>query len=892
MKLLQSIKIFFFVVLLLVINIVGLVFVRSISNLQPAYYNQEILQEPFQEYRLSPLYSHQIVANSELPFLYVNTSPTSLKYYFTWLKEDWSLKNKSFEYLFLASKRISELSRWGRELYVTGTFVDIKSFRQFQYDARPRVWKLMFNNFNSWESTLARFMGFMDLEVNKIEQEKNIYSKIEKLGALQNFTVAFEREVATTLFKLDKNDDEKQYLQYMAQQIFDFYKDYIDKQLPPYDPRNIDYVITDITTDKNMGIYDIQIDSYDQPLPGNDGYILQYNNKDYSNFVKPNDALSPPFTYSQTLFKDILITEHSDKLTLKLPVLAINSIPVWHQRKNDEHEYVYYQDLVIKRPNQRFFLNFDYQFSVPVTFQFAMVTTSEEFDARNRKRKITHEDKFANIVFPPSSKPENFTKHIDLYNQKEDVLTRIIIISKTPLTESELQESRITLTPVFEPVINFERINYVPHKKPSISYIKTRNNQYKIQLTNTSRIQEADIVKNLGLGWTVIATNDHGISIEFWPANAITWSLIFFDFCVLFLILKRTLIAHIARHALTTTKQYISKMQAFDLLLVKNTLYNGLAKGVTFRLYILLASMANILFYIFIVKRDQNDMLPYSLVLWIIATAVYRVKSYVHFVFGLMLLVCTVAAFILQFDALSEKAAIWAYFFFAVGTMQAFIEFMLKPTHTLTLSELIDRLSSDTKLLSNFLQQVFRVIIFPIYVALKKIILDAYGPSPKTRKDKIVLSTKIGITVIIITIVMVILITVERHHTRSTFNPYITYLAPTLVYPSTVVIIKGENFGWKQQEKVRLKYVGGEILTSFWTDSKIIFTVPLHWKPGEVDIWIEKPTQWEGKIIRAKSKLQKIKVLPRGTAFTPDDDAFFQQIKKLDFEVRKINGYE
>ncbi|PIY69558.1 hypothetical protein COY90_00025, partial [Candidatus Roizmanbacteria bacterium CG_4_10_14_0_8_um_filter_39_9] len=75
-------------------------------------------------------------------------------------------------------------------------------------------------------------------------------------------------------------------------------------------------------------------------------------------------------------------------------------------------------------------------------------------------------------------------------------------------------------------------------------------------------------------------------------------------------------------------------------------------------------------------------------------------------------------------------------------------------------------------------------------------------------------------------------------------------------------------------------------------DHKIIFTVPLSWKPGPMNIWIEKPVEWNAETVIEKTKPISIKLLKVTGQFTPDDDLYFEQLKTWRKETREMNGYK
>lgn len=120
--------------------------------------------------------------------------------------------------------------------------------------------------------------------------------------------------------------------------------------------------------------------------------------------------------------------------------------------------------------------------------------------------------------------------------------------------------------------------------------------------------------------------------------------------------------------------------------------------------------------------------------------------------------------------------------------------------------------------------------------------------------------------------------------------PIIKKIEPGIVYYGTKVIIWGDKFGWRKTDKPKLFNQYGEVINPKWTDSKIIFAVPLHWKLGTVRFWIERPFNINGKKTMVKSNVVEIKLISRLDHWNADDDAYFQQFDHLDKETKRLNG--
>lgn len=123
-------------------------------------------------------------------------------------------------------------------------------------------------------------------------------------------------------------------------------------------------------------------------------------------------------------------------------------------------------------------------------------------------------------------------------------------------------------------------------------------------------------------------------------------------------------------------------------------------------------------------------------------------------------------------------------------------------------------------------------------------------------------------------------------------HPLIKVVKPSIAYYDTKVVLIGKGFGWKGKIDTKFKYQEGKIDISLWTDTKVVFTVPLHWKVGDMSIWVQKPIEWDGKNINVKSNEVKLRLISRDDGWDKDDDAYFEQLKHLDKETLRLNGYK
>ena len=198
-------------------------------------------------------------------------------------------------------------------------------------------------------------------------------------------------------------------------------------------------------------------------------------------------------------------------------------------------------------------------------------------------------------------------------------------------------------------------------------------------------------------------------------------------------------------------------------------------------------------------------------------------------------------------------------------------------------------------------------LTYLIFSSYKRIIphyLNLYTIKPKAMRSYIIKLLLVNIVLVCLILSLyevaaILTFRTNKLHEEAVLkskSPFIMKVEPTLFYHSTNGIIIGKNFGWKQNETIEMRLDDNGAMmtstTSLWTDSKIIFQVPLHWHKGSISLWVEKPISWKGKITVLKSNIIKIRLLPNSSTFTPDDDAFFEQLKHVDKEVLKLNGYK
>lgn len=198
---------------------------------------------------------------------------------------------------------------------------------------------------------------------------------------------------------------------------------------------------------------------------------------------------------------------------------------------------------------------------------------------------------------------------------------------------------------------------------------------------------------------------------------------------------------------------------------------------------------------------------------------------------------------------------------------------------------------------------IFFIVFFPqLNLFLNTVNIDIFKDllhiNYKNKKE--FLNTLVLISLSILTVLFINLIVIyinkqvnifTRWRSFTSSRPKIDKVEPKIVYYANKVVLTGNNFGWKGNISTEFYNQYGKIDIDLWTDSKVIFTVPLHWKIGIITLWVEKLIKWEGKDITAKSNMTNIKLISNIGPWDQEDDEYFNQLKNLNEETLKVNGY-
>ncbi len=206
----------------------------------------------------------------------------------------------------------------------------------------------------------------------------------------------------------------------------------------------------------------------------------------------------------------------------------------------------------------------------------------------------------------------------------------------------------------------------------------------------------------------------------------------------------------------------------------------------------------------------------------------------------------------------------------------------------------------------NYFGFIILYIFFLLYLPLANIYLSSIDfnklkcfITSHKKKSKLVIIENILFALVILLILHVSVIVSDgqirafNHHLILLSRyPQIKNVKPKIVYYGSKVILLGTGFGWGGEINTKFKNREGNIDITLWNDTKVIFSVPLHWKEGNLDIWIQKPIEWDGKKMVIKSNLVKLRLISRDDGWGKEDDEYFEQLKHLDKETLEINGYD
>jgi len=299
---------------------------------------------------------------------------------------------------------------------------------------------------------------------------------------------------------------------------------------------------------------------------------------------------------------------------------------------------------------------------------------------------------------------------------------------------------------------------------------------------------------------------------------------------------------------------------------------------------VFIAVIADVLVF----KAIHNYITLAILILWIVSNHGQRHRTSINLALALIMFTLSILQSLLGNTMSSEKSLIWMYVFFLTGLLSEF-------TYGAPLQE--PRLDFIT----HIFEQTLKTALHQLRFIVVRTVLLIFGIENSRGVYRvrlvrlflgIVISGAIALTLThTVRVTGNIIIDFQTNQLIESRRPIITNIEPRIVYHGSKAIITGKRFGWQKDGERLLKNSQATIRADYWSDTKIEFTLPLDWRVGETEIWIEKFEIIRGERTITKSDIATVKLISRLGPWDADDDAYFEQLKSLSPEVLKLNGY-
>lgn len=704
------------------------------------------------------------------------------------------------------------------------------------------------HKFIHWQALMNRYTSLMKKEIIQLANIETVEEKNAQALIIRRNLDEHYKSLMSYISDIDKPLETKQELYGFVNSahqslIAELYP--ISGQL---DPSNLQYNLNTILSQKDFGIYKFTLDYDPLSTKISRQLVVRLENQPlYDNkFIIDGSAHSLYIEApKETLVENLKMVKKSEKLYQ----FTLNNID-WRQT---------------------YLMTVDSTVSQPVKVKIENVLENKLYPANNI---ITYQ------------KIVNFPQHTA--EQAKSAYKLTVFADKPFDSQTDIN---VKLIPLFIPDVLLEKIAPLPHKPPLVTYKKINNAFYEINFTNTSNKQQQYVLSSLGYGWSIIGGQFPNFTVGYLPYFIIA-TLLTLSFTALVIVLLYQLIGkNLNYRPQWFDPQLILKLNPESLYrpikLIIKKVYRFLA-----RFQLLLHILAIILAYFYVIapKTYENFIILSFVIIWSLSI-IGHLESKISFIYGLFFIF--LCPFLLNKgnDQLAEKAAVLAFIFLCTGSIQAFVELFFKAKSFHSYPSILNNLRDQRPLYYRILY--FFIILLKVFFIFLYLLIDAiFILQPKRLHDHFSNFIKLAFIITIFSSILFTVNFINQKRNRLLINPQIVKIEPKIVYPATKVIIWGKNFGWKENEKVSLHLENSIVRTDLWTDSKIIFTVPLHWKPPqELFFWIEKPVLWEGENIITKSKMVQIKLIPIGAKFSPEDETYFEQLKSLEDETLIINGY-
>lgn len=824
----------------------------------------------------------------------ITTSPKNyLRYALIHLWENFNVISNSYTPLFLAEKRVQEMERFKNTLIYSENIKDPPW--------NPFSWKY---TFNSWQAMFHRYKN----NINKDAESLSNQLHPDLIRQRIDLVIEHHNRIRSAIFSSSLDTTKQNTLGKNIDTIIQSYLTSIIPMLSGYN--QIPYSTSEIASDREWGIYEINQDRLDS-----------------KSIRRSYIQIAPPDTKKQTIqFTKTPLQSFKPNWTAKI-------IP--NQENTKIPKVLTYESLVPINPNPQT------QYDLVIHTQSAM---SQLFCPQNLTGGCFQPISVQLIrIYLSKRKPiEEVLSSANFYPfyPSRQLLIRFTSPEKSISNEKyflRFTTSNSSVRSVFENANLFfyeAQNNTVIAKKIHNSLIPKRitlqtidNTHIVIHSSGLSTFIEEDLKSQLPAGWgmKIKFSDDKGnisYEVSYLPFNVLfycTKLLLIFIFAIGYYTIHRILVQKkpiwIDYLFSKPTYERIKSILVFPFRMIWKTID---AFCIRFRTVFLLLAFIGIVWNILFFETNSDTVTTVFTFLWAGALIGYRAESRNTFFMALIYLLCTPFFLILQQEFIAEKSAIWAYMMLVVGTLGALVE-IKKPSLVLVqfpqfyydrfiqINEIVRTVYTQTPA-QNIAHRIKSSTIKIIHT-IARLITNFIGEFPKSKKDFITFAYRFTLFSVVTIFIVVSFVFTSLFIIRKSLDLYSQYrdwrgwisikprifrIEPSIIYPGMKVVMYGKNFGWNERVGYRIEtdqspYVD---LPDLWNDTKIIFTVPLHWNIGKHPIIITKPVFFNNSYVQNKSNPFELNIIPRKTKFTEADDAFFEEMNRIGDEARKINGYE
>ncbi len=858
----------------------------------------------YKEFILPQLYNDALINQIPIDYPGVQMSPSDFRYRYILVKEKNDLNNGKYDLLFFAEKRISELITWGDKLSVKkNELVEIRSAVFNQEHERVigllKAWwdRQSIKDYGSWEATFVRYVKLMEQQISLFTTKDKIYFRTDpkEIILLVSRLKNHHLDLKAGIEKTAKSSAEKEYLSMMNDSIDYYLSKKVTSLIPPFNPRIVYFQMSDLLREKEYGTYNILVGNIQNPTVFNANIPLQL----WGNTYQPNYRND---LENEIVYKNINISEinkspsYFNDLSLEFPTSNLGEKPIWVKQKFLKG---YFADFYNNQSANKYYFKFYSLIKPPATLRVKRIYSKDiPVDERAEGEALLEQplkaDTETSLETIFQAGPAN----------RDTSVFRLFLDSPEPILPKDLASISVELIQIHEPIVQFIKIASPLTRVSNISSIKLDPHTYRMNFKNTTYTEESFALSTIGSNWLV--TEDGS-----WKSTGVATRAITFIYRPYYVLLKLwigfnlllvlyTLFRILKKTYKKNGSTFLKYMSSFTISIRKSLSH--------FKYVLMLIFLIGIVGDIFFITPYSDSISLFLILIWITILVSFRFESRVSFTIALVLLI--VFSFLhLGLNAyFAEKLAIWAFIFLIVGCCELIVE---QNDYHWTLH--YPRISLIYKPIISF--SIF------IFVSLKKfikrfvtssiriganIINRLFIHNPKNFFDFFANFIKFVILSYVIIILSLVLIHASKYAGKFIYLKIRTYqekqarlalqlevkkIEPRIVYHGTKVIIFGYNFGPNKNNSVKLMKGDGLVDIDAWSDTKIIFSVPLHWKPGIITLRLEKNDGEKDTSGKNKSLGMQLKLLPTAEHFTPDDDVYFQQLRSISDETLKINGY-